>query len=256
MRKNIKKRILICTLPFFLLTGCNKNNNNEQIKMDSTKVTSTDANNEVMKNCMKFDFYSSIYTTNNNEYDVNKKDTDIVEIPEDYRLSVLYYLGKNKEDKVTVGDLKQMNSLYIAVTDQDLSWLNYCSNLGTLYLNYAYKIDSAKNIEVLPSLNHLTIYNLTQNPIELSNESFDFVYNIDKLDLTGNIIYSAEDIEKRGVKELSVIGNNCNNINYKDLCFLDKLNVDTTDYSPYDTSIFFTNEDKNYLNKNGVEVNV
>ena len=99
MRKNIKKRILIGALPLLLLTGCNKNNNNEQIKMDSTKVTSTDANNEVMKNCMKFDFYSSIYTTNNNEYDVNKKDTDIVEIPEDYRLSVLYYLGKNKEDK-------------------------------------------------------------------------------------------------------------------------------------------------------------
>ena len=114
--------------------------------MDSTKVTSTDANDEVMKNCMKFDFYSSIYTANNNEYDVNKKDTDIVEIPEDYRLSVLYYLGKNKEDKVTVGDLKKMTSLYIAVTDQDLSWLNYCSNLKELELIFAYKIDSAKNI--------------------------------------------------------------------------------------------------------------
>lgn len=254
MRKNIKKRILICTLPFFLLTGCNKNN--EQIKMNSTKVTSTDANNEVMKNCMKFDFYSSIHTANNNEYDANKDDSEIIEIPEDYKYSVLFFLDKNKEDKVTVGDLKQMEILYIAVTDQDLSWLNYCSNLRTLYLNYAYKIDSAKNIEVLPSLNHLVINNLTPNPIELSNESFDFVYNIDKLDLTGNIIYSAEDIEKRGVKELSVIGNNCNNINYKDLCFLDKLNVDTADDSPYDTAIFFTNEDKDYLTKNGVEVTV
>lgn len=255
MRKNIKKRILICTLPFFLLTGCNKNNN-EQIKMESTKVTATDANDEVMKNCMKFDFYSSIYTANNNIYDANKDDSEIIEIPEDYRISVLCYLGKNKEDKVTVGDLKQMEDLNIAVTDQDLSWLNYCANLKSLYLNYAYKVDSAKNIEVLPSLNHLSIYNLTQNPIELSNESFDFAYNIDKLDLTGNIIYSAEDLEKRGVKDLSVIGNNCNNINYKDLFFLDKIDVDVTDDSPYDTAIFFTNEDKDYLTKNGVEVTV
>ena len=255
MRKNIKKRILICTLPFFLLTGCNKNNN-EQIKMESTKVTSTDANDEVMKNCRKYDFYSSIYTANNNIYDANKDDSEIIEIPEDYKYSVLFYLDKNKEDKITVGDLKQMEILYIAVTDQDLSWLNYCANLKSLYLNYAYKVDSAKNIEVLPSLNHLTIYNLTQNPIELSNESFDFAYNIDKLDLTGNIIYSAEDLEKRGVKDLSVIGNNCNNINYKDLCFLDKIDVDVTDYSPYDTAIFFTNEDKDYLTKNGVEVTV
>lgn len=254
MRKNIKKRILIGALPLFLLTGCN--NNNEQIKMDSTKVTATDANDEVMKNCMKFDFYSSIYTANNNIYDANKDDSEIIEIPEDYRISVLCYLGKNKEDKVTVGDLKQMEDLNIAVTDQDLSWLNYCANLKSLYLNYAYKVDSAKNIEVLPSLNHLSIYNLTQNPIELNNESFDFAYNIDKLDLTGNIIYSAEDLEKRGVKDLSVIGNNCNNINYKDLCFLDKIDVDVTDYSPYDTAIFFTKEDQDYLAINGVEVNV
>lgn len=256
MKRNIKKRVLIGILPIFLLTGCNKNNNNEQIKMDSTKVTSTDANDEVMKNCMKFDFYSSIYTANNNEYDVNKKDTDIVEIPEDYRLSVLYYLGKNKEDKVTVGDLKKMTSLYIAVTDQDLSWLNYCSNLKELELIFAYKIDSAKNIEVLPSLNHLVINNLTPNPIELSNESFDFVYNVDNLELSGSIIYSAKDLEKKGVKNLSVIGNIFNTVNYKDLCFLDKLDVDVTDYSPYDTAIYFTKEDQDYLIKNGVEVNV
>lgn len=255
MRKNIKKRILICTLPFFLLTGCNKNNN-EQIKMESTKVTATDANDEVMKNCMKFDFYSSIYTANNNIYDANKDDSEIIEIPEDYRISVLCYLGKNKEDKVTVGDLKQMEDLNIAVTDQDLSWLNYCANLKSLYLNYAYKVDSAKNIEVLPSLNHLSIYNLTQNPIELNNESFDFAYNIDKLDLTGNIIYSAEELEKKGVKNLSVIGNIFNTVNYKDLCFLDKLDVDVTDYSPYDTAIYFTKDDQDYLIKNGVEVTV
>ena len=59
--------------------------------MDSTKVTSTDANNEVMKNCMKFDFYSSIYTTNNNEYDVNKKDTDIVEMGTKINLAIEKY---------------------------------------------------------------------------------------------------------------------------------------------------------------------
>ena len=242
MRKLIKKSMLLCSLGFALLSGCSKRG------LGSNRVEIL--NEQDIYNFDKHDGYDKVVTF----YDESLKlDEDkVIEIPSDYRLFVLDSLCKNKDESVTVHELSLISSLEISVTEQDLSWINYCTNLRDLTLKYAYRTDVAKYIKELPSLRILTIKSSSEVPIELTEQNFSFINNIESLNIYKNIDLDIDYLKRTRINKMSIVSTELNRINYKELDFLKSLIVDKNDISPYDTAIYFSNEDKNYLESRGV----
>ena len=245
MLKRLKNKLLFGALAFsFFTTGCSQKglgNDREELLY-----------NQEISNASKYEFDSEIETYYEEEKQL--QDNDEINIPSDYLLYVQDALGNNKDDKITVNDLKNISSLELVLTDQDLSWVNYCTNLNNLTLKYAYDTDVSKYIKELPSLNTLIIDNVGSMPIEFNKSEFSFAKNISSLRTRRNVDIDVDYLKTTHVNTLTVASSYQNRINYKELDFLDKLYVDPENEQPFNTAIYFTSEDKEYLISKGVHV--
>ncbi|MBQ3475593.1 MAG: hypothetical protein IJH20_05430 [Bacilli bacterium] len=244
MRRIIKKSMLFCSLGFLLLNGCSKRG----LGFNRIELLNEQDNS----NFDKHDGYDKVQTYYDSTLELDED--KVIEIPSDYRLFVLDSLCKDKDDSVTVHELSLISSLEISVTDQDLSWINYCINLRDLKLKYAYRTDVSKYIKELPSLRILTINSCSEVPIELREQDFSFIKNIEVLNIRKNIDIDTDFLKRTKVNTMNIVSTELNRIDYKELVFLKNLIIDKNDVSPYNTAIYFTTDDKNYLESKGVYI--
>lgn len=244
MRRLFKKSLLFCSLGFTLLSGCSKRG------LGANRVILL--NEQDTYNFDKYDSYEKIVTSY--DTDLVLDDDSVIDIPSDYRLFVLDSLCKDKDDQITVHDLSIVSSLEISVTEQDLSWINYCTNLRDLTLKYAYRSDVTKYINNLPSLRILSLNSGSEIPLEVTEENFSFIKNIEVLNVRKNIDLDIGFIKSTNINTMSIISTELNRIDYKELDFLKNLLVDKDAVSPYNTAIYFSNEDKEYLISKGVNI--
>lgn len=244
MRRLLKKSMLFCSLGFALLSGCSKRG------LGSNRVEIL--NEQDIYNFDKHDGYDKVVTFYDEPLKLDEE--KVIEIPSDYRLFVLDSLCKDVDDQITVHDLSIISSLEISVTEQDLSWINYCTNLRDLTLKYAYRSDVTKYINNLPSLRILSLNSGSEIPLEVTEEDFSFIKNIEVLNVRKNIDLDIDYIKSTNINTMSIISTELNRINYKELDFLKNLIVDKDAVSPYNTAIYFSTEDKNYLISKGVSI--
>ena len=248
MKKNIKKAMLFGSLSLLLLSGCDKKSN-ENDDLDSYVVEQAESNYS------KYHYSENVSTVYTDlSYDENKSDEDIVNIPNDYRVFVLDKLGKNPDDDIKVKDLKQLDRILIPVTDEELSWLNYCTNLKVLELEYCYKTDTTKYIKNLPLLQVLCINNAGNLPVEINKQEFSFIKDLYELDCKRNFVLDYDYLKQSNIKKLSIVPGGYTRIDYKKLDFLEVLDVDVLDELPYNSAIYFTDAVRKYLLSKGVEV--
>ena len=248
MKKNIKKVMLFGSLSLMLLSGCGKQEKNNE-DLGSYVVDQTEYN------YFKYHYSESVDTSYPDlSYDENKTDEDIVNIPSDYRIFVLDKLGKNLDDEIRVKDLRKLEKIVIPVTDEELSWLNYCTNLKVLELEYCYKTDVSKYIKELPLLQVLTIDNAGNIPVEINDQEFSFIKDLYELDCKRNFVLDYDYLKQSGIKKLDIVPGGYTRIDYKKLDFLNTLDVDVLDELPYNSAIYFTDEVRKYLLSKGVDV--
>ena len=238
----IKKRLLFGALAFSFLTGCSNNKSDREDLLYQQEVI----------NASKYDFDSNVDTYYEEEKEL--QDEDEINIPSDYKLYVLDALNKDSNDVIKVKDLKRITSLELVLTDQDLSWVNYCKDLRELSLKYAYDTDVSKYIKELPSLEILSIENVGVIHKEFNDLEFGFAKDITSLKIKRNVDLDMEYLKSTSVNTLEVVSSFQNRINYKELDFLTNLILDPNDEQPYNTAIYFTNDDKEYLLSKGVNV--
>ena len=139
MRNIIKKTLLYGTLSLSLLTsGCTSKKNTNQVDFNKIKLIQ-DKNNASK-------FKTDEVITTNYKTNLDLKDNDVVRIPDDYISYVKCSTNMDKE-AFTVNDLSKILTLDIMVTDQDLSWVNYCTNLKNLCSSISINVSDALFIE-------------------------------------------------------------------------------------------------------------
>ena len=248
MRNIIKKTLLYGTLSLSLLTsGCTSKKNTNQVDFNKIKLIQ-DKNNASK-------FKTDEVITTNYKTNLDLKDNDVVRIPDDYISYVKCSTNMDKE-AFTVNDLSKILTLDIMVTDQDLSWVNYCTNLKNLSLNYISNSDVSKYINVLPSLSNCSIKSASDTLIEIEEHRFKFLKEANSLSIGNNVVIDEEYISNTNIKELSIVSGIESRIDYKKLSFLDSLKIDIDNKYPYNSSIYFTTEDMNYLHEQGVSIEV
>ena len=249
MKRNIKKALLFGSISLSLLfSGCSKKEK-EIVKTDFNSLRIEQDRNNITKS----DINAVISTNYDTSLDL--KGDDIVEIPEDYLSYVKCATNMDKES-FSVNDLSKILTLKMYVTDQDLTWVNYCTNLKSINLSYLTNTDVTKYIDVLPSLSTCTIVSASNNLIEIDEEKFKFLKGANSLNISNNVCLDEDYLSTTSIKELAVISGIESKIDYKKLTFLDTLKIDTEDSYPYNSAIYFTSDDMNYLNENGVSIEV
>ncbi len=248
MKRNLKKAALFGVLSLSLLAGCAKNKEPDNT-VDFARI-------QAEQNYINIDKLSvdDVVTTLYNPT-LDLKDNDIVPISEDYIPYVKFATNKDKES-FTVNDLNKILTLELVVTDEDLSWINYCTNLRVLNLNYVANTDVTRYINELPLLDSCTIRSASTDLIEVNDDYFKFLKNAKSLNIHYKVDIDEDYISKTSIKELSVVSSYKSRINYKKLTNIDLLKIDTEDEYPYNSAIYFTTEDKEYLNKAGVAIEV
>ena len=248
MKRRIKKIILCSSLVMTgFLSACSKKQIDNNPKVDLSNL----GYEQDLKNINKFDQEKIIQSTYLPLEELN--DDDIVNIPSDYINYIKVALNTDK-NKFTCGELKKIVYLKIVPTDQELNWINYCTNLRQLSLSYSYKTSVTNNIKELPYLKKVSIYNASGMPIDINCIDFKFIQNIENLSIENDINIDEEFLSTTNIKELSIISGFQNKIDYKKLSFLGKINIDVDDKQPYNTAIYFTSDDLKYLNESGVIV--
>ena len=247
MKRKIKRAMLYAFIPLMLLTGCSK---------DKKEDKAADYYYDQMEaNSYKYPDYEEIETNYDSYvYEEDKKDDEIVDVPSDYRVFVLTALDKNIDSNITVGDLKKIKSLTLYLTEQELSWLNYCTGLEELELDYCVRTDVAEQVKSLPSLKSLEVNNAGSAPVMVSKKYFPFVEKLTEFKCSMNTYFDPEYLKEAGVRHMSVSPGGLVSIDYKKLDFLETLNVDIRDREPYSAAICFTPEAKSYLLSQGVDV--
>lgn len=247
MKKNFKKALLYGALSTLLLSGCSSKKNTKEVDYNSIKLE------QDKENALKFTADDVINT--NYKPNIELKGDDVVRIPDDYLIYVKCATNMDKE-VFTVNDLSKILNLNIFVTDEDLSWVNYCTNLKNLTLNYIVNTDVTRYIDVLPSLSTCKIVSASNQYIEIDESKYKFLKKANSLSISRNVIIDEEYIANTDIKELSVVSGIESRIDYKKLTFLDNLKIDIDNEFPYNTAIYFTTEDMKYLNNNGVSIEV
>ena len=248
MKRTIKKAMLFGSLSLMLLSGCGK-------KTESNEDLGSIVMEQTESNYNKHHYSENICTSYTElSYDENKLDDDIVNIPSDYKIFVLDKLGKKADDDVRVKDLKQLDKIVIPVTDEELSWLNYCSNLKVLGLEYCYKTDTTKYIKELPSLLALSVNSASSIPVEINEHDFTFIKNVYELECKRNFELDYDYLKQSNIKKMCLVPGGYTRIDYKQLDFLETLDIDILDELPYNSAIYFTDEARKYLISQGVDV--
>lgn len=204
-----------------------------------------------------------------NDESIETEEGIAVDIPNAYKQEIYDILGLPEDYMITDKDLSKLNSYLILTvrTDDDLSFLNYCDNLRSLYVvmlsdnvNVLSTIDSLSNLNKFSYNNmyaitsgvysdSLTLDNckfLTNSPsinyLELNNINVDMklIESIDNLNKIS--------IEKHGMDA------NYYNYDYSKFVNLDELVFNYSTDSVYDIATYFDSETYNLLIENGVDV--
>ena len=247
MKKNIKKALLYGVLSTLLLSGCSNKNDKKTVNFDKIRLE------QDKENVGKF-YYDDVLTTNYTT-NLSLKGDDIVKIPDDYLSYVKYSLHQDKNN-FTVNDLSKILTLDMYVTEEDLSWINYCSNLKNLTLKYVANSDVTKYINELPSLRNCSITCISNKQLEIDEDNFRFLKDANSLKISTNVVIDEDYLATTKVKDLSVVSGIESKINYKKLSFLDNLYIDIDNVMSYNSAIYFSTEDMNYLNEKGVSIEV
>lgn len=188
----------------------------------------------------------------------NNYNDNIINIPEKFSYDIHYDVEKEQEEPITTTDLQKIDYLFLSVEDgDDLSWLQYCTNIRELIINF--KTDNIPDFSFLQSLNNLESFSVSCFPNvynDFSNEKFSFLHQCQSV--KNLYILGFENIEPGFLESLTNLDkitlSDCTNQNldYSKLTFLKELDFSNTD--PYDLPVFFTNEEYNILKSNGVNV--
>lgn len=181
----------------------------------------------------------------------NANDNEILELDDSVRILLCNSLQKNINDKITVGDLRSLTTLYFDIETTDLSWLNYCSNLEKLYIR-GNAINNLNSVIALDRVKHIILDSNYSNLIELKNLGFlKHCKELEVLSLRGDF----KDIEilytLKNIKNLELCTNY--DVDYRRLDFLERLIIGENIYS---VAVKFSSDDLTYLEDKGVIVNL
>ncbi|MGM9877731.1 MAG: transglutaminase-like domain-containing protein, partial [Bacilli bacterium] len=109
------------------------------------------------------------------EYSETVNDIQVI-IPEGYnRKSVCDKLGKSSTDIITTSDLENLTTLYVS-TDDDVSFLKYCTNLEYLSLK-CNTYEGIENLANIPSFDKLKSVSFSCSGGPISKEQVSFLIN-------------------------------------------------------------------------------
>ena len=117
-----------------------------------------------------------------------------VNVPENYRFSILFQVGKTEEDQIMISDLQKIEYLNLSITeDSDLSFLEHCTNLKDLQITCLDEnaINYLTNLPTLPSLESVSLFNIFLD-LELNENNIKFLENnpsIKYLELDGIFVH-------------------------------------------------------------------
>lgn len=200
----------------------------------------------------------TVYATEPTSISIENIDENtVIEIPENIRYDVASKVGKKETDPITVKDLQSITNLFFSVYEptEDLSFLNYCTNLKSLMIIcHCDGLEYFNSIDSLPSLDTLMISNMW-NEVIATKDNLEFLKkcpNLRELNMMGVDVYPGCEEALNVVEELSVaFGQNC------DLDFNKLTGIKTLDLSgakPYDIAIYLNSEEYNTLINNGVNI--
>ena len=181
----------------------------------------------------------------------NTEDSKVVKIPESIESQVRGYLKIADDEEITVGDLRTIKLLIISSHDnQDMSWLNYCSNLETLFIDGSL----CNNLDSVVALDNLKLATITPEfgeTLDLKKCAF-LKYSPKLANLGINGSFTSDYLyELSNIRDLSFDVIHNQEIDFKRLAFLDKLVLSG---QVYDIAMMLSNEDLAFLESNGVKV--
>ena len=162
-----------------------------------------------------------------NEEPVYSKENDSkILIPEVYKKSVNEALGYPEDHNISKEDLRELDSylLLTVKTDDDLSFLDECTNLNSLYIVMASdNMNVLSTIDNMPNLNKLSLRNI----YSLANGDYSASLNV----LNGKFIFGSKNFTSLDVSNINI-----DSELLKNLPSLSKLNIEKhgSDASYYD----------------------
>ena len=182
-----------------------------------------------------------------------------VNVPENYRFSILFQVGKTEEDQIMVSDLQKIEYLNLSIEENsDLSFLHHCTNLKDLQITCLddKAINYLSNLPTLPNLEAISLYNIFLD-VELNENNIKFLENnpsIKYLELDGILLVPGVEEQLNKLETLR-LGSNLNvDIDFTKLTNLKHL--DLIEIEPYTLAMHFNSEEYNTLINAGVEINM
>lgn len=202
---------------------------------------------------------TSVYETEPIETTIEENIDYAVNVPENYRFSILFQVGKTEEDQIMISDLQKIEYLNLSITeDVDLSFLEHCINLKDLQITCLDEnsINYLTNLPTLPNLESISLYNIFLD-LELNENNIKFLENnpsIKYLELDGILLVPGVEEELNKLETLR-LGSNLNvDIDFTKLTNLKHL--DLIEIEPYTLAMHFNSEEYNTLINAGVEINM
>ena len=182
-------------------------------------------------------------------------DDMIVDIPNSLKGSVANALHKNKEDPITVGDLRSITNLTIfdsTTSYIDISWLNYCSNLQDLNI-YGSIVDGLDSIQCLDGLVSISLGTISNDNQVINLENCGFLKHSPKFE---KLVISSCNVnpEQLYLLDIDILEIDCSrvkNIDFRKLNARKKIIIYGHEY---DIAVNLTNNDIDYLRNKGIEV--
>lgn len=185
----------------------------------------------------------------------NAPDDMLVDIPSDFRGTLLNTLHKSGDDSITVGDLRSIKSLTLYSSSSkyiDMSWLNYCSNLEQLNV-YGSPTNCLDSLLYLDNLSSLSLGTISSNNQVLDLKNCGFLKHNQHLKLT----ISACNVNPEQLyllDNIDILEIDCTYVKNIDFRKLEKCNKIIINGGEYDIAVNLTNEDIDYLEGKGIEL--
>ena len=199
-------------------------------------------------------------TKKNTSYTSSKLD-NYVDIPNYYKSFLYSYFGTTD---IELKDLYAIKNLTIVASDEDLSWLNYCSSLRKMNMLLSRKDEKDLFLEIknLKSLEEITLSPISSG-YNFDEKSFSFLLNcpnLKSINLSGFEFIDEEFINKLDtVTDFTItLNSNINsftvnsNIDFTKLKNLKKLKF--VNVGLYNAAIYLDNDDLSKLNEKNVSV--
>lgn len=180
-----------------------------------------------------------------------------VEIPDVYKWEVAYLCGKEKEEPITIGDLRTVEDSFLsfAITDDaSLEWMNYLGKIDNLSLVLHTEDTSVlKDIKKLNNVSSIDIS--TFNNLDFTLDDFSFLKNstaTTTLRLYGFNIAPGALEQLTHLKKLSLMTDGNYEVDFTKLTHLKELDFSLAE--PYDVAMDLTSEEYKTLQDAGVKI--